>query len=434
MARKALTAVLLLFAVICPTVAATTVMIDPGHGGADPGAIGHSLQEKDVALDIALRLKEELEERGYGVLMTRMRDEYLTLQQRVDMARNSHADLFVSIHANAHTDKRVNGTLVLYYDHRFPQAAYPASREMAGLSGENAGLAQSVLDGLLAASGTVNRGIVPSSVYVIRNGKVPSVLVETAFISNYSDAELLASAEWRAKAARGIAEGIAAYTPPAFSDIAGHWARGHVEKLKKLSLVGGFEGRFEPDRPMTRAEFLVLADRVFGYSARNPAAEPGEDAGAASEGEPADGNPSAHGDMTASRGMAEYADLPASHWAFGHLGHAVRLGIARGYEDGLFRPDGPLSRAEMAVMIGRIARLDDPGAASLMPFADVPTDSWYAGAVQTLYGYGLVGGVTQTEYKPGKLLTRAEAAAVIDRFLQHPAAQPALGGFAFVRN
>lgn len=421
----------LLWMIGSPGATAATVMLDPGHGGHDPGAVGHSLREKEIALDIALRVGHELAERGFDVRMTRTEDVFLSLRERVRLAVESDADLFVSIHVNAHADKRAHGSLVLYYDRRYPQPAYPASREMEQLSEENEALARAVLDGLLAEAGTADRGIVPSAAYVIRNGRVPSILVETAFVSNATDAALLASESWRARAARGIAAGIAAYVPPVFPDIAGHWAKKPIERLEKLSLVGGTGGAFEPDRAMTRAEFLVLLDRVFGYSARetgNP--DPGEDYGEAGGPSPEEsgGETGANGDA-GDAGLQEnpvrFSDLPESHWAYGHLAQAVRLGLVNGYGDGLFRPDDPVSRAEMAVLLHRLTRLPPPDDGLPVPFADVPPDSWYAEAVAILGHHGLIRGVKPAEFQPGKRLTRAEAAAIVDRFLYNPAGQPA---------
>lgn len=416
MPKKTLLLALLLIYLWGTKAAAVTVMVDPGHGGADPGAVGHGLREKDINLDIALRVREELAARGFDVLMTRTEDESLSLKQRVNLARNSQAELFVSIHANAHTDERAKGSLVLYYDNRFPQPAFPASKEMRRLTPDNAALAQAVLDGLLAEAGTVNLGIVPSSVYVVRNGRVPSILVETAFISNASDASLLASETWRKKAALGIADGIADFASPVFPDIAGHWARAHIARLESHALVGGYAGRFEPDRSMTRAEFLVLLDRVFHFSALTGQADPHP--GGSANGETVTDH--VYGSQPNEK-TPVFTDLPVTHWAYGQLQHAAELGIANGYEDGRFRPDGPVSRAEMAVLLGRVMQLDPPAGHVAMPFADIPANSWYTGAVATLYRHALVGGVTATEFQPHKALSRAEAAAIIDRFLSTPA-------------
>jgi N-acetylmuramoyl-L-alanine amidase len=89
---------------------AHTVVLDPGHGGKDPGALGRSgLKEKDVVLDIALRTKRILEKRGLNIIMTRDRDIFIPLQQRTEITSNSKAQLFVSIHANASRTRSVKG-------------------------------------------------------------------------------------------------------------------------------------------------------------------------------------------------------------------------------------------------------------------------------------------------------------------------------------
>lgn len=93
---------------------AATVVIDPGHGGYDPGAIGiNKLKEKDVNLDISFRMRDELQKRGYTIIMTRDTDRFLTLQERIEFAERSGGDMLVSVHANAHPDRCVRGTLVI---------------------------------------------------------------------------------------------------------------------------------------------------------------------------------------------------------------------------------------------------------------------------------------------------------------------------------
>src|SRR5690606_15960727 len=139
---------LCVYLIISPLSAyAAKVVVDAGHGGSDPGAIGvNGLREKDANLDISLRLQKELLDRGYEVLMTRTEDVYLSLGQRVNIARQSNADLFVSIHANSYHSPDVSGALILYYDDAYPQKSYPASEEMKALTPESKRLAQLVLD------------------------------------------------------------------------------------------------------------------------------------------------------------------------------------------------------------------------------------------------------------------------------------------------
>lgn len=111
---------------------AAKIVIDPGHGGRDPGAIGvNGLSEKTVNMDISLKLQKELVNRGYQVVLTRTSDKKISLDERVLFKEANKADLFVSIHANSYHNTSAKGSLVLYYDDRYPNIKYPASPAMA---------------------------------------------------------------------------------------------------------------------------------------------------------------------------------------------------------------------------------------------------------------------------------------------------------------
>lgn len=436
--------VVVVFLLICSSfssagqVVAAHIVLDAGHGGADPGAIGvNGLREKDVNLDVTLKLRDELEERGYSVSLTRETDRALSLQERVAFKEAQQADLFVSIHANAYHHPSASGSLVLYYDRKYPRARYPASPEMAQLSDINKQFAQYVLEGLVQEANTINMGIVPSSVYVVRRGTMPSILVELAFLSNWYDAERLADDYDRSLMARGIANGIEAFWPlqhGLFRDIAGHWAAESIIKLNEQGIVQGFGDRFQPDHYLTRAEFLAMMDRIFHFSAQEM--------------------PSTY----------FLKDIQTNHWAYPIVEKAVELGIIQGYPDGTLRPDAPISRAEVSVLFDRIwdaydseddqaeqksegekegdeveiehedaheseleleSELDEAvkeaeveiHADPTYSFIDVPHDIWYAQSVYRLKKMALIQGVTATSFAPERAMTRAEMAAVIDRFL-----------------
>src|SRR4030042_833532 len=119
------------------------VYIDAGHGGSDPGALGSGLKEKDANLDIALRLKSKLEANGFIVVMTRANDAYSTLDERVNMANNSGADIFLSIHNNAALSQYAHGT-----------ETYWSSN---GVSGSNQ-FANLIQANLVSQIGRANRG------------------------------------------------------------------------------------------------------------------------------------------------------------------------------------------------------------------------------------------------------------------------------------
>lgn len=174
---------------------AVTIVIDPGHGGRDPGAIGiGGLREKDVVSSIAYEVASILEQSGFRVILTRADDRELDLDPRVQIAESAGADLFVSIHANAISLERpdVNGLETYYYQ-----------------SGSR--LAQVIHQSILRALNMPDRGVRQARFYVIRNTSMPAVLVETGFVTGAQDAQNFNNPTWRQQMSRAIASGILQY-------------------------------------------------------------------------------------------------------------------------------------------------------------------------------------------------------------------------------
>jgi len=171
------------------------VVLDPGHGGPDPGAVGiGGLRETDVVLDVALQTAQLLQSRGVQVLLTRTSEVDVDLPPRVALANRSGADLFVSLHANALSMDRpdVNGIETFYFQ-----------------GGRAYDLALSIQRQLMAVSpGTPDRGARPGRFFVIRRTVMPSVLTEMGFVTGEIDAPRLADARFRQSLAAAIAKGI----------------------------------------------------------------------------------------------------------------------------------------------------------------------------------------------------------------------------------
>ena len=213
------------------------IIIDPGHGGKDPGAIGmRGLKEKDVVLKVAKRLKEKLVSKGYKVLMTRDRDVFIPLEERTAFANTREADLFVSIHVNASPNRRVHGIETYYLNlAKDEEAMRVASREnaisnkkMGDLqfilhdlmqtskvkeSSKLAGFIQGSLAGQLSRkhSNILNLGVKQAPFYVLIGAHMPSVLVETSFISNPADEKRLKKKGYLDNISEGILRGIERY-------------------------------------------------------------------------------------------------------------------------------------------------------------------------------------------------------------------------------
>ena len=178
------------------------IVLDPGHGGSDVGAAHNGLTEKIITLDVSDRLRSILVARGWQVRMTRDtdRDVYAPndsahdeLQARCDIANNAGARMFVSVHVNSFTSSDLSGTTTYYY------------------KGIDRALAEAVQRRLISALGTKDDGVRKDNFYVIHHTTMPAILIETAFLSNPGDAELLRSPEFLQRIAGAIADGISDY-------------------------------------------------------------------------------------------------------------------------------------------------------------------------------------------------------------------------------
>ncbi len=213
------------------------VVIDPGHGGHDPGAIGrYGTKEKDVTLKLALLVKKKLEARGISVVLTRSRDVYVSLEERTAIANSAGADVFISIHANASRNRRVRGVEAYYFEKTSDRDVLRLAasennvrsiREMSDLqyilfdmvarykSRFSRVLAEYLHRSTLRKVRQLNRtrdlGAKPGPFYVLKNAVMPSVLIETSFISNPREEKLLNNRQYIDALAQGIAEGIIRY-------------------------------------------------------------------------------------------------------------------------------------------------------------------------------------------------------------------------------
>lgn len=178
------------------------IVVDPGHGGTNPGAVGNNTREADNNLAVGLKLRDKLVQAGAKVVMTRTTDRNVAavgsslgqeLQARVDIAVKNNADMFISIHSNSNPDSSIAGAMTFY----------PSSKSQQ--------LALEVQSALVSATGSVDKGISPATFYVLRNTPMPSILVEMGFVTNAQEAQQLQSDQYRNKIATGIFNGVVKY-------------------------------------------------------------------------------------------------------------------------------------------------------------------------------------------------------------------------------
>lgn len=212
------------------------IVIDPGHGGKDPGAIGPTgTKEKDITLAVAKKLSDILKQNAQiEVILTRDNDEFIPLDRRTEIANQARGDLFISIHANAAWDTRERGIETFYNSHyTYGEGAKDvAMRENAALGAndlpssvknilwdliqnqyrqESREFAQNIQETLVTVAGTHDRGVKSAPFYVLRGASMPSILVEVGFISNSLEERKLNDPEHQKIIASGIHKGIIEY-------------------------------------------------------------------------------------------------------------------------------------------------------------------------------------------------------------------------------
>ena len=215
-----------------------TIVIDPGHGGKDPGAVSQTRQEKQIVLNLSKTLRDILVKKGYNVRLTRETDVFLPLRKRTQFATKQKADLFISLHTNASISNKAAGIETYYLALASDESArITAMRENAGAeynmkeldalvgrilkeskSTESRRLAELIQAQLTSGKQVRNRGVKHAPFVVLIGTKVPAVLVEVGFISNPTEGKKLTTKAYQRQLATSIAKGIEQYIknlPPA---------------------------------------------------------------------------------------------------------------------------------------------------------------------------------------------------------------------------
>ena len=210
-----------------------TIVVDPGHGGRDSGARGNGYNEKDIALQVATRLANNLRQ-DYNVIMTRDSDFFVPLDTRAKIGNDANADFFISIHLNSGSSSSANGTEVFYFSKK-DQGSYAAQvakfeNKVDGSYGDvpfsdfilndifyrknqktSQAIAESVLNNLINTTGLRRRGVFGANFAVLRGSNSPSILVELGFMNNYSDLSPYLTPDGQERAANAIGSAIRSY-------------------------------------------------------------------------------------------------------------------------------------------------------------------------------------------------------------------------------
>jgi N-acetylmuramoyl-L-alanine amidase len=194
-----------------------SVMLDPGHGAKDTGAIGHRYREKDIVLKIALKLRVKLRQMGFRVLMTRTGDSFPSLHDRTELCKKYKPDLFISIHCNSGGSSGKARGVETYCMTPAGESSTadnkPSYKVEEGnkFDKSNARLALEVQRMMLAYTGAKDRGIRRARFFVLKHATCPAILVETGFLSNEFEESLLGAASYQNRIASALAEGVRRY-------------------------------------------------------------------------------------------------------------------------------------------------------------------------------------------------------------------------------
>jgi len=224
------------------------ICIDAGHGGADSGAVGNGIIEKNVTVNAALKLGEILKRQGFDIIFTRVSDNYIALGERCRIANSNAADLFISVHVNSASSASASGTEVLCYEKNY----------FAEL------LQKSLIDNL----GTKDRGVKERKDLAVLNGtEMNAALIEIAFLSNADDARLLKKELFIEKCAYAAAKAVCKYFNVVFKDNSPEIGS---DVHKKIDVVINGEketvdGYFIEDRNLFTADFLKRLGFNVGY-------------------------------------------------------------------------------------------------------------------------------------------------------------------------
>jgi N-acetylmuramoyl-L-alanine amidase len=191
---------------IQPAVKKELIIVDAGHGGKDAGASSkrESYEEKELTLETALLIADYLKQNGYKTILTRTQDIFVPLVTRAEIANSLNADLFVSIHYNYSSSKDAKGIEVFYYKEEkkeTPSFRIAQSKE----------LGEEVLKKIVKSTGADSRGVKEANFAVVRQTKMPAILIEAGFLSNPRELEKIKDPQYKQSLAKGIANAVDQY-------------------------------------------------------------------------------------------------------------------------------------------------------------------------------------------------------------------------------
>ena len=419
------------------------VFIDPGHGGDDSGAPGlGSKNEDDLNLEVAMKVKKKLEAKNIDVKMSRESDEFIKLGERANMANQYGADVFVSIHQNSVDNaESVHGIETYYHPNKSmyeplakdiqDNAINQTGAKSRGVKSSNlAVLRESNMPSSLFESGfvtnlqeynklinpsyqdklatgivegietylknniqldgqdlpVINTGVVTTDGLNVRSGVGTSYPV-IGTLSNGNKVDIVETIDgWhkiKYKGSYGYVSGkyILIDSKTTFNDIDGHWAKNAIIDFATKGYINGYgDGTFKPDNSITRAEFVKILNKAFGYT---------------------------------NVGKENFSDVNPSDWYYNDICIGVNAGYINGYEDNTFKPDKQITREEASKIIATALNLKGDGNLNFKDSSEI--SNWAKSYVDALSDNNIINGYEDNTFRPHNNMTRAENVTILSR-------------------
>ncbi|MBS6023671.1 MAG: N-acetylmuramoyl-L-alanine amidase [Paeniclostridium sordellii] len=418
------------------------VFIDPGHGGDDSGAPGlGSKNEDDLNLEVAMKVKKKLEAKNIDVKMSRESDEFIKLGERANMANQYGADVFVSIHQNSADAESAHGIETYYHPNKGmyeplakdiqDNAINQTGARNRGVKSSNLAvlresnmpsslfesgfvsnlqeynklinpayqdkLATGIVDGIerylknnIQLDGqdlpVINTGVVTTDGLNVRSGVGTSYPV-IGTLSNGNKVDIVETIDgWhkiKYKGSYGYVSGkyIQIDSKTTFNDIDGHWAKNAIIDFATKGYINGYgDGTFKPDNSITRAEFVKILNKAFGYT---------------------------------NVGKENFSDVNPSDWYYNDICIGVNAGYINGYEDNTFKPDKQITREEASKIIATALNLKGDGNLNFKDSSEI--SNWAKPYVDALSDNNIINGYEDNTFRPHNNMTRAENVTILSR-------------------
>ncbi|MEF9991802.1 MAG: N-acetylmuramoyl-L-alanine amidase [Peptostreptococcaceae bacterium] len=361
------------------------VFVDAGHGGYDSGAPGFGKNEDELNLEVAKKVEQKLKSKNIQVQMSRESDVYLGIGERAQLANEYGADVFVSIHQNSADVESANGIETYYHPDK--QMYKP--------------LAVDIQTNAIAQTGARDRGVKDyRDLGVLRESNMPSALFESGFISNKQEYSKLIEPTYQDKLATAIANGVEKYLKDNITlndqDLP-VIDTGVVVDTTDLNVRSGYGTSYPVIGKIREGEKVEIVESKDGwYKIKYK-----ESYGYVS------------GRYIKINSKLSFTDVD-NHWAKSQILDFASKGYVNGYEDGTFRPENAVSRAEFVKMINKVLGFSEMGEVG---FIDINKSDWYYNDICIGVKAGYINGYEDNSFRPNEPITREEASKIVAKVM-----------------